>query len=419
MLPIAIATLFAVVFEQGLWPVLVTVVLLFALLLRRLQALNDWLRDPENHDLPDSVGLWGQVFDKIYKLNQAHEQDRERLQNVVDYLESSFASMADAVVMLDPMGNIEWCNSASEEILALQSSDDRGQAIVNLIRSPEFLRYFDAEEYSQPLEMHSPQNSDLQLSISISFFGRRNRLLFARDVSRTYQLEKMRKDFVANVSHELRTPLTVINGYLETFAEHGSGDPKWQRPIEQMLQQSSRMQQLIQDLMVLSRLEAMPKSTDSDRVIMRPLLESLAEEVSGAATGTRALHIECDDSFYLTGCNKELRSAFSNLVMNAARYTRDGDEITLRWYREGQNGVFEVADTGIGIEPRFIPRLTERFYRVDESRSIDTGGTGLGLAIVKHVLIRHRAELRIHSVANQGSSFACVFTHSALRQATD
>jgi two-component system phosphate regulon sensor histidine kinase PhoR len=321
------------------------------------------------------------------------------------------------VVMLDHQGNIEWCNDAASELLGLRREDDTGLQLLNLIRAPSFVGYYEAEKYGAPLEMASPVNADIQLSISISFFAERNRLLFARDITRTYRLEKMRKDFVANVSHELRTPLTVINGYLETFAEHGGENPRWDRAIEQMLKQSRRMHHLIQDLMLLSRLESVPKPKEQDRIVLRPLLEMVREEALAAAKGDRSIEIECDDSIVLKGQATEIRSALSNLAVNAARYTTEGDRIVLRWYQTDSHAVLEVQDSGIGIEPQYIPRLTERFYRVDQSRSLDTGGTGLGLAIVKHVLLRHRGELRVRSHPGNGSTFSCLFPKSLATKA--
>jgi two-component system phosphate regulon sensor histidine kinase PhoR len=400
------------IFDLGMLPLLIASLLACAWLLWNLQRLSDWLYSPDSQEPPEAGGAWGQVFDVIYAMQRDSKNDGDRLQAMIDYLHSSFASMSDAVVMLDPRGNIEWCNSSAQELLGLRQKGDTGRQLINLLRSPAFLRYFEAEFYQMPLEIRSPVNSGISLSLSVSFFGQGNRLLFARDVTRTERLEQMRKDFVANVSHELRTPLTVINGYLETFAEHGGDNPRWDRAVDQMLQQSRRMHMLIQDLMLLSRLEAVPKSVDDTVIRMRPLMEMIREELATAAKGPRNILIECDDNSAIKGNANDLRSAFSNLAVNAARYTSDNDTITLRWFHDDYHAYFEVEDTGIGIEPQYIPRLTERFYRVDQSRSLDTGGTGLGLAIVKHVLIRHRAELRIHSVPDKGSLFSCVFPMS-------
>ncbi len=381
--------------------------------LYHLHQLNHWLLHGQEQEPPEATGLWGQVLDLIFQIQREDREVKARLQAMVDYLRSSFASMSDATVMLDPAGNIEWCNRAAGTLLGLRQSDDSGRLLVNLLRSPEFIRYFDAEKYDEPLEMVSPVNQQIRLLVSITFFGRRSRLLFARDVTRTHRLEQMRRDFVANVSHELRTPLTVIGGYLDTFAGQVAENPRWQRAIEQMQQQSRRMQNLVSDLMALSRLESLPSPRERERIALRPLMEMIREEALIAADGERDFQLECDDSLAVLGHEGELRSAFSNLAVNAAKYTRPGDSIWMRWYADRDHAYFEVSDSGQGIEPRHIPRLTERFYRVDPSRSSATGGTGLGLAIVKHVLLRHQAELRVHSEPGKGSTFTCVFPLAA------
>lgn len=409
MLPLAAAAVLSTAFELGAWPIFVVAAGICTWLLWQLQRLSDWLYRGSGTEPPEAIGMWGQVFDTIYDMQKQAAGDHDRLQAMIDYLRASFASMSDAVVMLDHYGNIEWCNDAASELLGLRREDDTGLQLLNLIRSPAFVGYYEAEKYATPLEMSSPVNGEIQLSLSISFFAERNRLLFARDITRTYRLEKMRKDFVANVSHELRTPLTVINGYLETFAEHGGENPRWDRAIAQMLKQSRRMHHLIQDLMLLSRLESVPKPKEQERIVLRPLMEMVREEALSAASGERFIDIECDDHIVLKGQATEIRSALSNLAVNAARYTTAGDRIVLRWYQTDRHAVLEVEDSGIGIEPQYIPRLTERFYRVDQSRSLDTGGTGLGLAIVKHVLLRHRAELKIYSEPGVGSTFSCLF----------
>ena len=227
-------------------------------------------------------------------------------------------------------------------------------------------------------------------------------------------MNQTKTDFISITSHELRTPLTVINGYLETFSEHGGDNPRWDRAIDQMLRQSRRMHHLIQDLMLLSRLESVPQASEHEVIRIRPLMEMVREEALAAAKGNRQIDIECDDAIALKGQATEIRSALSNLAVNAARYTAEDDRIVLRWYQDDSHGVLEVQDSGIGIEPQYIPRLTERFYRVDQSRSLDTGGTGLGLAIVKHVLLRHRAEMKISSQPGHGSTFSCLFPRSLI-----
>jgi two-component system phosphate regulon sensor histidine kinase PhoR len=414
VLPLATAAVFATAFDLGVWPVFIVAAVICTWLLWQLQRLSDWLYRGLGTEPPEAIGMWGQIFDTIYDMQKHASGDRDQLQAIIDYLHSSFASMSDAVVMLDRHGNIEWCNDAAMDLLGLRRDEDVGLQLLNLVRNPNFVAYYEAEKYAMPFEMASPVNSEIQLSLSISFFAEGNRLLFARDVTRTHRLEKMRKDFVANVSHELRTPLTVINGYLETFSEHGGDNPRWDRAIDQMLRQSRRMHHLIQDLMLLSRLESVPQASEHEVIRIRPLMEMVREEALAAAKGNRQIDIECDDAIALKGQATEIRSALSNLAVNAARYTAEDDRIVLRWYQDDSHGVLEVQDSGIGIEPQYIPRLTERFYRVDQSRSLDTGGTGLGLAIVKHVLLRHRAEMKISSQPGHGSTFSCLFPRSLI-----
>jgi len=378
--------------------------------LRNLHQLQRWLVSGANSDPPEAKGLWGEVLDGLYRLQQRDRRERGRLRALVSYLRESFSSLPYGAVMLDPDSNIEWSNSAAEQLLGLRYPEDSGQQLLNLLRTPEFIAYFEGESYARPLDMPSPYRPGAHLQIHVTFFGQRSRLLFIRDVTQTYKLESMRRDFVANVSHELRTPLTVINGYLETFADSvADTNPRWGRAIEQMLTQAHRMQTLIKDLLLLSRLETVPHDATRELIELQPLLSVIREEALAAASGPREITIECDGGLQLIGRPEELRSAFANLVYNAVRYTHPGGHVALRWYADRDNAFLQVEDDGIGIDAEHIPRLTERFYRVDKSRSMDTGGTGLGLAIVKHVLLRHNARLVITSEPGKGSCFTCVF----------
>ncbi|MDB6061145.1 MAG: sensor histidine kinase [Verrucomicrobiaceae bacterium] len=381
----------------------------------RLHQLQQWLTHRSAIEPPEASGLWGEVMDHLYRMQQKDRRERVRLRALISYLRESFTSLPYGAVMIDAENNIEWSNHAAQTLLGLRFPEDTSQQILNLVRAPEFIAYFESEEYSKPLEMSSPYRSGMYLQIHITFFGKRSRLLFFRDITQTFKLEQMRKDFVANVSHELRTPLTVINGYLETFADSfssgkvGDTNPRWARALDQMLIQSRRMQTLINDLLLLSRLETLPQANQHDALAVRPLLEIIREEALASCGGSREITIESDDSLALIGQREELHSAFANIIFNATRYTEAGGKIALRWYADGEHAYLQVQDNGIGIDSEHIPRLTERFYRVDKSRSMDTGGTGLGLAIVKHVLIRHQARLSITSKAGEGSCFSCVF----------
>lgn len=375
-----------------------------------LHVLQRWLSQSDSSEPPEAGGLWGEVMDSLYRLQQKDRRERVRLRALISYLRESFMSLPYGAVMIDPDGNIEWSNKAAESLLGLRFPEDTGQQILNLVRVPEFVAYFEGEDYSRPLELVSPYRGNSYLQFHITFFGKRSRLLFVRDITQTYRLEQMRKDFVANVSHELRTPLTVINGYLETFSDSvGGGNPRWRRALDQMLAQSRRMQTLINDLLLLSRLETLPQASEQETIAVRPLLEMIREEALASVSSKREITIECDDTLALVGDRTELHSAFANIVFNAAKYTDEGGKINLRWYADREHAFLQVEDNGIGIEAEHIPRLTERFYRVDKSRSIDTGGTGLGLAIVKHVLIRHDGQLNVVSKPGAGSCFTCLF----------
>jgi two-component system phosphate regulon sensor histidine kinase PhoR len=381
----------------------------------KLHQLQQWLALRSSIEPPEASGMWGEVMDGLYRMQQKYRRERVRLRALISYLRESFTSLPYGAVIIDPDNNIEWSNNAAQALLGLRYPEDSGQQIVNLVRAPDFIKYFEAEEYSQPLELAAPSQNDMHLQIHITFFGKRSRLLFARDVTQTHRLEQMRRDFVANVSHELRTPLTVINGYLETFADAAPGgqsadeNRRWRRALDQMLEQSRRMQTLINDLLLLSRLETLPQRDNQQALAVRPILEIIREEALASVGDAREITVECADDIAVIGQRDELHSAFANIVFNAVRYTEPGGRIAIRWYGDRDGACLQVQDNGIGIDAAHIPRLTERFYRVDKSRSMDTGGTGLGLAIVKHVLIRHHAQLVVTSQPGSGSSFTCMF----------
>ncbi|MBL4826518.1 MAG: phosphate regulon sensor histidine kinase PhoR [Spongiibacteraceae bacterium] len=400
------------------WGLFAGCVCYIAWVLFQLHRIQCWLDKRSLDEPPESRGLWGDVLDGIYRLQRRSKEERGRLQAELDYLQDSFASLADGAVMIDQRGNIEWSNRAAEFLLGLRYPDDKHQQLVNLIRTPEFIHYFEADEYQHPLEMVSTHNKQIDLQITLTRFGKGSRLLFARDITHTNRLQQMRKDFVANVSHELRTPLTVINGYLETAMDNGfSDDLRWRRAVEQMLAQSHRMENLVKDLIILSRLESVPEAVEQEQIDVHALLAMIREEVLAAVKAKRKITIECQSHLDLLGHSVELRSAFTNLIMNAAKYTQDGGVIHVRWFSDNKGMYLEVTDDGLGVDAQHLPRLTERFYRVDESRSADTGGTGLGLAIAKHSLLHHQATLLINSVYGEGSTFTCVFPlHRSLSQ---
>lgn len=379
---------------------------------RQLVRLYGWLKRARPDELPpESSGLWGEVFDGIYDLQKRNQRARGRLQAVIDRVQESTAALQDAVVMLDAQGNLEWWNRAAETLLGLKRNQDGGQQITNLIRHPRFQEYFRQDSYAEPLELASPIDDHIRLQYQVTLYGNGEHLMLVRDVTRVHQLEQMRKDFVANVSHELRTPLTVITGYLETLLDNVEAiNPRWSRALQQMQQQGTRMQNLLNDLLLLARLEASDHPAASKPVAVEPLLQSILADAQALSAGNaHRISLEADPALRLKGSESELRSAFSNLVFNAVKYTPAGGRIHIRWWADARGAHLAVEDDGPGIEAKHVPRLTERFYRVDASRSANTGGTGLGLAIVKHVLIHHRGKLQIHSTPGKGSTFTCHF----------
>ena len=377
----------------------------------QLQRLLHWIDQSSRKEQapPEGTGLWGELFDGIYRTQRRHSRSRQRLASVIERIQESTAALDDGVVMADKQGALEWWNRAAEDLLGLQMPSDQGQLLTNLVRDPVFVDYIENSMHREPIQIQSYDNRQLQIAITV--YGGGSRLMLVRDVTRLHQLETMRKDFVANVSHELRTPLTVISGYLETLADNAETmPPMFTKALSRMQDQSIRMQNLVSDLLLLSKLEASAPKTDDQQIPLKPLLISIIEDAKALSAGSEhQFNLECDDTAAIKGNQNELRSAFSNLVYNAVRYTPMGGQIGLNWRQDAEGGHLQVKDNGVGIDPVHIPRLTERFYRVDKSRSHSTGGTGLGLAIVKHVLLRHEGQISISSFPGKGSRFTCHF----------
>lgn len=376
--------------------------------LHQLWRIQQWLHNPELEP-PEAPGIWGDITDGVYHQQRRNREQQQRLKTNIDFLTSSLAAMRDAVVIVTNTGTIQWCNDSAASILGLQIPRDENQAILYLLRRPEFHSYFTAENFSHPLLMQSPRDSEQQLQLTVTEFGDGNRLLFVRDVTGVTRMEKVRRDFVANVSHELRTPLTVITGYLYTFRDSVSDlDSRIEKPVLQMLQQAKRMESLLNDLLLLARVEHTEQSGDAEAVDIHYLLEGMAKEVGEAyPEHPLTLHIQSDHQ--VPGTYSDLYSAVSNLIVNAMKYSPTGAPVDVYWRKTSEGHCLSVVDQGIGIDPVHHPRLTERFYRVDKSRSTSTGGTGLGLAIVKHVVAAHNAQLQIKSAVGQGSTFTILF----------
>lgn len=373
----------------------------------QLSLVQRWLDKPEDEP-PESHGLWGLILDNIHLFQRRSREAQLRLASALDYLQDSLASMRDAAIIVDARGAIAWSNASAQVLLGIRFPEDRGQLLLNLIRMPQFVEYYEAENYSSPLRILPSAESDDCLQIEISRFGEGDRLLFVRDITETFRLEQMRRDFVSNVSHELRTPLTVIKGYVDTLIDmEPFATGPLRRPLEQINEQSDRMESLLKDLLWLGRIESAEKQIKTELVDVPKMLEELASQLR-TAWPDRDLVLKIDTQNHIVGDDNELHSAFSNLVINALKYSESGPVI-VRWQTEQEVAVFSVADCGTGIAQEHLTRLTERFYRIDKSRSQTTGGTGLGLAIVKHVANSHNADLAITSHIGEGSTFSLRF----------
>ena len=373
---------------------------------RHLARLQRWLANPLPGQVPEGEGIWDEVLAALHRLERDAAKRERGLADSLARMRRAVQALPDGVVVLDGANRIEWCNRTAERQLMLDGRADLGQNIANLVREPEFVEYL-REPQDKPVRI--TRGPGIALSLQLIPVGETQKLLLARDITQTERVDAMRRDFVANVSHELRTPLTVLVGFLETVRELKL-DPQRQRDYLGMMQeQAARMQRIIDDLLTLSALDAAPPASSDNRVAVRPLLERLKADAEALSGGKHTISLSIDATNYVLGLESELASAFGNLVSNAIRYTPPGGTVTLAW-REGPDGArFSVQDTGIGIEPEHIPRLTERFYRVDRSRSRETGGTGLGLAIAKHALARHDATLEIESELGKGSRFSARF----------
>lgn len=375
--------------------------------------LRAWLRRPEAYDIPDSLGIWSEIFSRLYRMLKLSRQSTTRIARELDRFQQAGAALPDGIAILNESDEIEWCNPVAQKHFAIDIERDRGQPISYLVRQPDFVEHLSASS-SEPLVLRDWRGSGLTLAVQVVPYGDAQKLIISRDITQLERAETVRRDFVANVSHELRTPLTVVSGFLETLQDMERGDSKMlSRSIHLMREQTARMQRLVEDLLTLSRLES-GQPLHEEPVDLPTMVRGLHREAEHMSKRSHRISVRVESAFWLRGSETELHSALHNLVINAVRYTPAEGEIKIAWETRGAEGVFSVEDTGPGIEAVHIPRLTERFYRVDKSRSREGGGTGLGLAIVKHVLQRHQARLEIQSEPGKGSCFCAHFPKQRL-----
>jgi two-component system phosphate regulon sensor histidine kinase PhoR len=367
--------------------------------------LARWVAHPVAGSVPEGSGVWDEILGNLHRYERAADRRERELAEALTRFRRAAQALPDGVVILDGDNRIEWCNHTAEQHLRIDGRADLGQPIGNLVRDPRFVEYLAAGDQTPPVRIERDKQA---LVLQLIPYGQAQKLLLARDTTQAERVETMRRDFVANVSHELRTPLTVLVGFLETVRELKLDPQRVRDYLGMMEDQAARMQRIIGDLLTLSVLEAAPPPP-AQRVRMAALLGRLHADAVMLSAGKHDIALDGEPSVDLLGAENELSSAFGNLVSNAIRYTPAGGRVSLIWRDGAQGASFSVQDTGLGVAPEHIPRLTERFYRVDRSRSRETGGTGLGLAIVKHALARHQATLEVESKLGAGSRFTVRF----------
>ena len=382
-------------------------VLYIAFMLRHLYLLDRVLDGQRRLPLFETRGLWAEIFARVDKVRAKARNRKKKYHRLLREVRESTGALADGGIILNPDSEILWFNPAAARLLGLNIATDIGHRLDNLLRHPSFVDYLRTPT-GDGIVVASPRHESGWLNVQIIPYGTDQRLAIVRDVTQEKNVERTRRDFVANASHELRSPLTVISGYLETLGEEGDMPASWRAPMTEMQRQAERMTRILRDLIELTRLESAEVSAPYDFVDVCAMLTPIVDEFR-ARTGGPTVELVLDTDAALLGKESELHSIFYNLVNNAVRFTPAGGSVRVLWRAEKLGAVFEVVDTGIGIPEEQIPRVTERFYRVDPGRSRATGGTGLGLAIVKHALQRHEGELTIRSREGEGSTFSCRF----------
>jgi len=400
---------------------LVALALYCAWLHRNLALLLSWIHDRKHADAPEPQGVFEELSREIDYLRERHKRRKKKLGNYLKQFQQATRALPDGTVVLDKHGAVKWANKAATDCLGIRWPDDVNQRMTNLVRIPELVEFMEFHGENVSIDIVSPVDPEMQLNVRLTPYGNGQRLFVARDVTQLHRANQIRSDFVANVSHELRTPITVLRGYLENMrAQRDQCPPSWLRPLEQMSDHVGRMQAVVEDLLMLSNLEQKDRVDDSAPVPVPELLVDIHRQSQRLrANCYHIFALEIDTGLSIYGSAKELYSCFSNLIYNAVHYTGERGVIEIHWYRDKEGAHLSIKDNGVGIGAEHIARLTERFYRVDPSRTRPTGGTGLGLAIVKHVLTRHGASLHIDSELGHGSTFRCDFPLESIVEAKD
>jgi len=398
------------------WGMLLASLCLLGWHIYHLYLLDQWLRTNSFDDFPMGRGIWPEVFARVSFYRLRARRRGKRLRALLKEFRQSASAFPDAAVILSSDNETIYFNKAARKLLGLRKRFDRGQRIENLVRAPAFHDYLHTGKFSQPLEFALPPTKKVWVQCRIVHYGPDQSLLILQDISRKKMLETMRRDFVANASHELRTPLTVITGYLDVLADDPNLAEDFKQPLQEMGRQGVRMRTLLEDLLRLSELESAETSPNDEAVSVAALMSAARQAAKALDVHPNTIEIVTNSDRQILGMMSELQSVVSNLVVNAANHTPADGKITIGWDVDDEGGYLSVTDTGIGIAPENISRITERFFRVDGGRSRDKGGTGLGLAIVKHALNRHEAQLLIESTLDKGSTFTCAFPNNRITE---
>ena len=377
--------------------------------------LNKWLKSPNLSTIPNGTGVWEEIFATLYREYRKQKKSKSELTTTLGRFMTAAEAIPDGIIALNQNNEIEWCNKPSEKMLGINLSKDINQPINYLLRETRFTEYLNDNKYDATLRIVSWRNTGRSFEILLVPFGASQKLLISRDITQLEKNDSIKRDFIANVSHELKTPLTVIVGFLETLSDMKNEFNQKTRPyLKMMLEQSDRMKKLVEDLLQLSSIESNAAPAEKKEIDMIKLFKGLQKDSELISGKGHKIDISINKNIALLGYEKEIYSAFLNLISNAIRYTKKGGAINIICDMKDQRPYFEVQDSGIGIDEKLIPRLTERFFRIDADRSRNSGGTGLGLSIVKHICIRHQAQIEITSQISKGSQFKIVFPQDRL-----
>ena len=410
LLEIFIYFIISSIFSQKLAVVIVLATLIIFILIHIywIYKLSNWVESPSLKNLPNGTGIWQNIFAKLYRTYRQQKKSQTQLTTTLDQFIQAAEAINDGIVGVNEDNEILWSNKKAQKMLNINPKKDYNQPINYIFRNSDLSNYLTKENYEDSINIHNTNNK-LDIEIKATFFSENHKLITCRDLTSLKKIQNLRKDFVSNFSHELKTPLTVISGFLETLEDRKKIDVQSKKIISLMSEQAHRMKKLIDDLLLLSNVESDYLQNRSEKVIMRDIFKKIKNEVSFIDQQQHKISYSLNNEINIYGSSTEIYSAFINLLTNAIRYTDKKGEITVSWNKINNDAIFQVADTGIGIPEKHLKRITERFYRVDEDRSRESGGTGLGLSIVKNIMHQHQGEIRVASEINSGSSFKLIF----------